>query len=81
MAKSETEGEEFVQQGGVMANLKQEAEDKFKQKHGWTDLANSIAKETLTSFFVIMDKPVLAVLYLGSYLQDKVEIIELRNSK
>ncbi len=75
------DGEESIQPGAIITELKKYTEDKFKNKWGWIDLAINVAKETNTSFFEVMDKPVLVVITLASYLTDKVELIESRMAK
>lgn len=74
-------GEQPIQQGQVMSDLRKEVEDKFKMVWGWTDLAMNVAKETLTSYFEIMNKSVYEVIGIAKYLQDKIELIQMRNNK
>ncbi|GAA4907075.1 hypothetical protein [Mucilaginibacter defluvii] len=64
-----------------MGELQKHTEDKFKNQWGWIDLAMQVAKESLTSFFIVMNKPVLEVLTLAGYLSAKVELIESRAKK
>ncbi|MES2062742.1 MAG: hypothetical protein V4456_12530 [Bacteroidota bacterium] len=45
------------------------------------DLAIQVAKETMTPYFQLVNEPAIAVLTLAGYLKDKVELIELKNSK
>lgn len=76
----DNENKELVQ-SSVMAELNRFIEDDFKQRWSWIELAMQVAKESLTSYFEVVDKPVLAVLTLASYLQDKVQLIESRTKK
>lgn len=68
-------------QGSIIQEIKKHTEDKFKIKWGWIDLAVNVAKETNSNFFEVMNKPVLVVISLASYLTDKVELIESRMNK
>jgi len=79
--KDLADDKEPVRHGAIIQELQQYTEDKFKDRYGWIDLAISVAKESGTSYFEIMDKPVLAVLSLAAYLSAKVELIESRMAK
>ncbi len=67
--------------GSIIQSIRQGVEDRFKKRWGFLDLAIQVAKETMTPYFQLVNEPAIAVLTLAGYLKDKVELIELKNSK
>jgi hypothetical protein len=63
----------------VLANERKLAEDEFKNRWGWVDLAIGLVETTGEKFTDIMQMAAIEVLTLATYSIDKIEIIKLRH--
>lgn len=54
-------------------------QERFTKQWGWLDLGMSVHDATGANLFEIMDKNVVEVLTLATYLLDKVEYIKMNN--